>query len=293
MEYVLQLIVDSVLLGGLYTLMVMGLSLSFGITRVINFAHGEAIMLGAYGAYWAMTLSNIDPLIAMPFLMVLGGIAGFIIFRTLFSRVLSAAAVNQILLTFGLGLILQNMALALWTGDQRSTNPVYVFSSLEFADGTVVAVGRLIGFAVAVVLVGALFLWLKYTETGRASRALAENGEAAVLMGINIQKTYATAFGVSTALGVATGCILSSLAAVTPFMGFGILVKSFAIIVLGGLGNVIGSVIGAFLLAFAETVVSYYVPNGNGWAEAVAFAVLFFVLILRPSGIAGQTVTSD
>jgi branched-chain amino acid transport system permease protein len=289
MEYALQLIVDSVLLGGLYTLMVMGLSLSFGITRVINFAHGEAIMLGAYGAYWAMTLIDVDPLIAMPFLMVIGGIVGFVVFEALFARILSAPAATQILLTFGLGLVLQNLALALWSGDQRSTNPVYVVSSLEFGD-TVVSVGRLIGFVVALVLGAALFCWLKYTETGRASRALAESREAAVLMGIDVRRTYAIAFGVSVALGVATGCILSSLAAVTPFMGFSILVKSFAIIVLGGLGNIVGAVLGAFLLAFAETVVAYYVPNGNGWSEAVAFAVLFFVLILRPTGIMGQSL---
>jgi branched-chain amino acid transport system permease protein len=288
-EYLGQCAVDSILLGGLYTLMVIGLSLSFGITRVINFAHGEAIMLGAYGAYWAMTLWNVDPLIAMPVLMLLGGIAGYVLFRILFTRILSAPAANQILLTFGLGLILQNVALTLWSGDQRSANPAYVFSSFQLGDSTV-AVGRLIGCAIAVLLVGGLFVWLKHAEAGRASRALAENGEAAVLMGINVNQMYAIAFGISTALGVATGTIMSSLSAVTPFMGFNMLVKSFAIIVLGGLGNVMGSVAGAFLLAFAETAVSYYVPNGDGWAEAVAFAVLFFVLILRPRGIAGQAV---
>ena len=290
MDFLAQLCIDAVLLGGLYTLMVVGLSLSFGITRVINFAHGEAIMLGAYGAYWAMTLTDLDPLLAMPFLMVLGGIAGFFIFRLLFSRILSAPAANQILLTFGLGLVLQNTALVLWSGDQRSTNPAYVFASFELGDGAVVQVGRLIGFVVAALLVGCLFLWLKYAEDGRASRALAENGDAAALMGINVQKIYALTFGVSTALGVASGCIFSSLSAVTPFMGFGMLVKSFAIIVLGGLGSIVGSVLGAFLLAFGETAVSYYVPNGNGWADAVAFAILFFVLILRPSGIAGHAV---
>ena len=290
MDYVAQLCIDSVLLGGIYTLMVVGLSLSFGITRVINFAHGEAIMLGAYGAFWAMTLVDVDPLLAMPVLMVVGGIVGFGLFRLLFSRILKAPAANQILLTFGLGLVLQNVALTLWSGDQRSTNPPYVFASFELGDGAVVQVGRLIGFGVAAVLVGGLFLWLKYAEDGRASRALAENGDAAALMGINVGKIYALSFGVSTALGVASGCIFSSLSAVTPFMGFGMLVKSFAIIVLGGLGSIVGSVLGAFLLAFSETAVSYYVPNGNGWADAVAFGILFFVLVLRPSGIAGHAV---
>jgi branched-chain amino acid transport system permease protein len=226
----------------------------------------------------------------MPVLMLLGCAVGYVLFRVVFTRVLSAPAVNQILLTFGLGLILQNIALTLWTGDQRSANPSYVFDSFQLGDSTV-AVGRLIGCGTAAVLVGGLFLWLKFGESGRASRALAENGEAAALMGINVNHMYAVAFGISTALGVATGAIMSSLAAVTPFMGFNMLVKSFAIIVLGGMGSVLGSVAGAFLLALAETAVSYYVPNGDGWAEAVAFAVLFFVLILRPGGIAGQAVS--
>ena len=129
MEYLSQLFVDTLLLGGLYTLMVIGLSLCFGITRVINFAHGEAIMLGAYGAYWSMSLWKIDPLMAMPVFMMIGAGVGYIVFRTIFSQILSAPAANQILLTFGIGLILQNVALVLWSGDQRSANPVYVFSS--------------------------------------------------------------------------------------------------------------------------------------------------------------------
>jgi branched-chain amino acid transport system permease protein len=109
-------------------------------------------------------------------------------------------------------------------------------------------------------------------------------------MGINVKQMYALAFGLSVALGVATGVIMSFLGGISPFMGFPILIKGFAIIVLGGLGSIVGAVMGAFLLAFAETAVSYYVPNGTGWAEAVAFATLFLVLVLRPRGIVGQAV---
>jgi branched-chain amino acid transport system permease protein len=288
MEFLGQLTVDALLLGGLYTLMVSGLALSFGITRIMNFAHGEAVMLGAYGAYWATTMLHVDPLLAMPALMIVGAGIGYLLFRALFERILNSAPEVQILLTFGLALILQNIALMLWTSDQRSANPPYVLLSFDVGNA-VVSVGRLLAFGVAAVLVLAMFLWLKYTESGRASRALVENREAAGLMGINVRQMYALVFGVSTALGVATGCILCSLSAVTPFMGFNIVVKSFAITVLGGMGNIVGSVVGAFLLAFAETAIAYYVPNGDGWAEAVPFAVLFLVLIVRPSGLFGQT----
>jgi branched-chain amino acid transport system permease protein len=291
MGYLAQALVDALLLGGIYTLMVIGLALSLGITRVINFTHGEAIMLGAYGAYWALALFGIDPLIALPGLVILGTIAGYIVFKFAIAPVLDAPPENQILLTFGIGLMLQNIALILWTGNERSNNPPYAFSSVEFAD-IVISGGRLIGFCVALALVVGLFLWLKYGELGRACRALAENREAAALMGINVPRLYALSFGISTAMAAATGAICSFIFAITPFMGFDMLVKGFAIIILGGLGNILGSVAGAFLLAFAETFVAYYVPDGNGWSEAVAFGVLFVTLVLRPRGIAGH-VTAE
>ena len=289
MDFLPQLFVDAMLLGGIYTLMVIGLALSFGVTRVINFAHGEAVMLGAYGAYTVFVLSGVDPLIAMPFLMVAGCLLGMGLFRISIARVLRAPHVNQILLTFGIGLVLQNAALIAWKADERSVVPSYAYSSWQLGD-VFVPGGRLIGFGVAAVLVLTLFLWLRRTEFGRATRALAENRDAAVLMGIDVPQMYALAFGLSVSLGVATGVILSFLGAITPFMGFHILVKGFAIIVLGGLGSIVGAVIGAFILAFAETAVSYYVPNGTGWAEAVAFLTLFLVLVLRPRGIIGQAV---
>lgn len=289
MDFFGQFFVDAMLLGGLYTLMVIGLSLSFGIIRVINFAHGEAIMLGAYGSFWALHLAGVDPLIALPLVMVSGFVVGLLIFRVAIRRVLSAPHINQILLTFGIGLVLQNLALIAWTGDERSVNPSYAFSSIVVGD-IVISVSRAIAFGVAIVIVGGLFFWLKRTELGRASRALAENGDAARLMGINVNAIYGLAFGISAALGVATGVLMSFIGAISPFMGFHMLVKGFAIIILGGLGSVMGSVLGAFILAFAETWVAYYVPGGVGWAEGVTFAVLFLILIVRPRGILGQAV---
>jgi branched-chain amino acid transport system permease protein len=194
---------------------------------------------------------------------------------------------NQILLTFGIGLILQSLAVMAWSADERSANPAYALSSFVFGD-LVVPGARLLGCIVAIVLVTALFLWLRLTELGRASRALADNREAAGLMGINVPIMFAFVFGLGIALGGTTGAIVSFILPITPFIGFAILVKSFAIVVLGGLGSIVGTVIGAFVVAFAETAVAYYVPDGNGWAEAVAFAILFFVLILRPNGILGK-----
>lgn len=292
MDLLPQLVIDGLLLSGLYTLMALGLSLSFGVTRIVNFSHGEMIMLGAYGAYWFLTLAGVDPLVALPLLLAFGFALGALIFKVTVQRVLDAPPINQILLTFGIGLVLQNVAVILWTGDQRSANPVYAFSYFMLGD-VVVPGGRLLAFVVAAVIVGGLFFWLMRTEYGRACRALAENRSAAMLMGIDVNRMYAVAFGISTALGVATGALVSFIMAITPFMGFHMLVKGFAIIILGGLGSVLGTVLGAFALGFAETIVAYYVPEGNGWAEGVAFALLFCILIARPRGIIGQAVEEE
>lgn len=289
MDIISQSLSDAVLLGGFYTLMAVGLSLSFGIVRIINFAHGEIIMIGAYGAYWFFISFGMDPLVALPLLMVGGFCLGWLLFRGLITKVLNAPHINQILLTFGLGLVFQNLVVIYWGADARSTTPAYATTSVEFGD-VFMPYSRLAAFAVAAALIFALVAWLRWSETGRATRAVAENRSAAALMGINVNQIYALSFGLSCALGVATGVVLSFIITVTPFMGFPMLVKGVAIVILGGLGSIAGTVIGAFVLAFAETFMSYYLPEGSGWAEGIAFVLIVAILILRPRGIVGQTV---
>ena len=283
---------DAVLLAGLYTLMAVGLSLGFGVIRIINFAQGEMIMLGAYGAFWLFTLLGVDPLISFPFLVVAGFALGWVIFDGFVAKVLDAPHINQILLTFGLGLAIQHIAIILWTGNARSTQPVYATSSFLIGDVLVVH-GRLVAFAVAVVMVVALIAWLRWSETGLATRAVAENRAAATLMGIDVRRIYALSFGVSCALSVATGVVVSFILTITPFMGFPMLVKAIAIVILGGLGSIAGTVIGAIVLAFAETFASYYVPEGSGWAEGIAFILIIGILIISPRGIRGQAVETQ
>jgi branched-chain amino acid transport system permease protein len=283
----LQISVDSLLLGGVYTLMAVGLSLAFGVTRIINFAHGDIVMYGAYAAFFAFVGLNVDPLLSLLLVAALGGIGGYLLFKLTLNRIIESAGINQVLLTFGIGLVLQNVAVILWTGDERSTTPSYAFDSWFLTDDVIVAKGRLIAFILAAVFVVLLLAWLRWSELGRATRAVSQNRAAASLMGINVRAMYALSFGLSSALGTATGAIMSFLLPITPFMGFPILVKAFAIIILGGLDSVIGTVIGAFFLATAETTIGYLVPQGIGWAEGVAFFLLVLVLIARPTGILG------
>jgi branched-chain amino acid transport system permease protein len=289
MDLIPQAFSDAVLLAGLYTLMAVGLSLSFGVVRIINFAQGEMIMLGAYGAFWLFTLLGVDPLLSLPLLVAAGFGLGWLIFRGFVAKVLDAPHINQILLTFGLGLAIQHIAIVLWTGNARSTTPAYATESSLIGDVLLVH-GRVVAFVVAFAMIAALIAWLQWSESGRATRAVAENRSAAILMGIDVNWIYSLSFGISCALSVATGVVVSFILTVTPFMGFPMLVKAIAIVILGGLGSIAGTVIGAFALAFAETFVSYYLPEGSGWAEGIAFVLIICILILRPRGILGQAV---
>ena len=282
-----QFLVDALLLGGLYTLMAIGFGLSYGVTRIINFAHGEFIMLGAYGAVLLFNLARIDPLLAMPLVVLMGAALGWLVFEGALARVLRAPQINQILLTFGIGLVLQHLAVMLWTGNTRSTTPEYATAAATF--GTVfVPYGRLIGCGVALALVGGLIAWLKWSENGRAVRAVAANSEAAALMGINVRAMYAVSFALSSALGAATGVVMSFIVSITPFVGFPMLIKAVAIVILGGLGSIVGMLAGAFILALVETACSYYIPEGSGWAEGMAFVLIMLILLVRPSGLFGQ-----
>tara|TARA_R110002020_G_scaffold136630_5_gene304615 strand:- start:22986 stop:23867 length:882 start_codon:yes stop_codon:yes gene_type:complete len=287
MSLFIQFILDAVLLGGLYALMTVGLALGLGVTRIINFAHGEFIMLGAYVAFFAVGAFGIDPILMLPVIAIIIAFFGAGIFKLVARRALAAPRINQILLMFGISLVLQNLAVLMFTGNPRSVSTPYSLSATEIAD-VWLPHGRVVTFMVAVTLIVGLIVWLKRSELGKATMAVAQNEKAAVLMGINVNYVYLLAFGINAGLAGATGVAVSFLLTITPFMGFHMLVKGFAIVILGGLGSIWGAVIGAFVLAFAETGVAYYVPNGIGWAEGVAFVVLLIVLIIRPRGILGQ-----
>ena len=284
-----QFLLDALLLGGLYCLMAVGLALAFGVTRIINFAHGEMIMLGAYGAYWASRMLGIDPLLSLPVGAIGVALVGWVIFKLALERALDAPHVNQILLLFGVGLVIQNLGVLAFTGDERSVTTAYSLAAGSVFDVTV-PYGRLVAFCVSILLTVGLIFWLRRSELGRAVQAVAQQPSAARLVGIDVNKMYMLSYMLSAALGAATGAMVSFLLTISPFMGFHMLVKGFAIVVLGGLGSIAGTLIASFILAFAETGVGYYVPEGGGWAEGIALAVLLVVLILRPRGILGQAV---
>lgn len=291
MDLLPQAISEAILLAGMYSLISVGLSLGFGITRIINFAHGEFVMLGAYSAFWLSELYGIDPLWSLIPIMVAGFVLGYLLFDVIVSKISNAPHLTQILLIFGIALIIQNLAVMLWSGDIRSVQTAYANETITIGNVFIVE-GRLVAFVVATILILASIIWLHYSETGRALRAVAQNRDAAILMGVDPRKMFALSFGLNCAFGAAGGVMASFLFNITPFMGVPILLKAFAVVILGGLGSIVGTVIGSFALALTETFVSYYVPDGNGWSEGVGFVLIIAILVLRPKGIAGSSSIS-
>jgi branched-chain amino acid transport system permease protein len=288
-EFFLQALANGLILGGFYTVVSIGISLVFGVARIINFVHGEFVMLGAYVTYWLYVLGGVDPLLGLPLTMVGLFVFGALLHRTVIARVLHDPHENQILLTFGLHLILQNVALLLWTTDSRSIPVAYATAALTLGPVTVGA-GRLLAGGAAAVLVALLFSWLAFTDHGKAMRAVAQNDVAARLMGISPDRMYLLAFAVSAALGGAAGALSSTILAITPTMGLAYLIKAFVVVILGGIGHTLGTVAGALVLGLTESLVGAYFPMGGTWAEGAGYVLLLLILALRPQGLLGREV---
>ncbi|MBI4593085.1 MAG: branched-chain amino acid ABC transporter permease [Candidatus Rokubacteria bacterium] len=281
-----QVAANAVSLAGLYALVAVGLTLVFGVMRILNFAHGEFVMLGAYLSFWLFTLGGIDPFASFGLVMaVLAGL-GAAVQTTLVKRVLRAEHLNQILLTFGIAVTLQNLALLLWTGDLRAIKVWYSATAVTLGPVSL-SLGRTVGIGIAAALTLLLYLLLFRTEYGRALRAVAQDPEAALVMGIPIHRIYVLAMAVGAAYAGAAGVVASVTMFTYPLVGFMFGLKAFCVVILGGLGSVFGAVVASLILAFVESFVGAFFAQGSSWAEAVSFVMLLLVLLLRPRGLAG------
>jgi len=279
-----QVIVNGILTGGLYALIAVGLTLIFGVMRVINFVHGETLMLGSYLTYFLFTLLGIDPFISLPLAIFALFVLGVAIQHFFINPVLDMPHLNQILLTFGLVLIIQNLALILWSGNYISMTTRYSAISLKFGPLSV-GLTRFLGLVIAIFLTILLTVVLKRTEWGKSVRAVTQDREAAMLMGIDVNRVNMVAFGVGSAMGGAAGVVTSMIMYVFPLVGMIFVLKAFAIVVLGGFGSIGGAVLGSLILGLTESIVTNYVPNGSGWAEGVSFVVMILILVIRPKGL--------
>jgi branched-chain amino acid transport system permease protein len=289
MRLVAQQLLLGLLLGGLYGLAAAGLSLVFGVLKVLNVAHGELIMLGGYAAFWLATVRGVDPFLAVGLVIPLTAGLGVLLYQGLFGFVVrfdeEIRIKNSLLVGFGLALTLHALAVHLFTADERSIPTGYAGRTLAAA-GLVIPVGRLLSLAVALALIGLTHLFLARTRWGHAIRATAEDWEAALLQGIDVHRAYLLAFAIGTGLAGAAGCLVAVGYSVSPSIGLEWTLKALIVVVLAGLGSLFGTFVGGLLLGAAEAASA--LTFGGPYREVVGLLLFFCVLLLRPQGLFGR-----
>ncbi len=294
MQLLVQDLVNGVLAGGILAVVALGFSLVWGIMNIINLAHGAFIMLGAYLTYQLTKSFGLDPFLTLPISFVLMFALGYLIQRGLINRVARAPILITFLLTFGLSLIVVNIALFIWTGDTRGVTTWYSGTNFTVVGVTVPWI-KLYTLAAALIITALMHLWLTRSKTGRAIRATSMDIGAAQLAGVKVRHIYAIVFGLGAGLAGVAGTLISMSYAMTPSMGEPFLIKGFVVCVLGGLGSVQGALIGGIVYGIVEAVATQYNGtifgqqiSGSGLQDAIALIVLLIVLIVRPTGIAGK-----
>ena len=284
MDLLLQAIVTGLLLGGVYSLICVGLTLTFGVMRIINFAHGEFLMLAMYAAYFFATVLKMESYASVVVVLPLLFVVGVLTFHVLIRPILKSDPLNQMLMLVGLSLVLQNGALALFSADTRSVQSSLLYSKFEFGE-VIVGLPMFIAFAVSVLITLVLYWLLQFTELGRRIRAAASDREAAQLMGINVTRINMLAFGIGIAcLGIA-GPVMMPVFYVVPNIGTFFILIAFVVVVLGGLGNFVGALLASFLVAIAESVGALFMPGST--APVLPFILFILVLLLKPEGLFG------
>jgi len=279
-----QTVVSGALTGTLYAMIGVGLTVVFGVMRIINLAHGEMVMLGMFGAYWGQTLWRLDPFVSLLLWAPLMFVAGMGVYRFLLRPVVPGGELNTLLYTAGLSLLLANVALLLWSGDYRTITLSYGADPIRPL-GIAVAVPLLVAFVLALALTGGLWALLMRTDLGRAIRATSQDAGAAVLMGIDVEKVAVITFGLGTALAAAAGVLLAPSLYLYPTVGELLVVKCFVVVVLGGLGSVPGAIAGGVLLGVVESLGAVYVSST--YKDGIGFVLLLAVLLYRPAGLFG------
>jgi branched-chain amino acid transport system permease protein len=296
MHLVAQDLVNGILAGGIFAVVALGFSLVWGIMNIINLAHGAFIMLGAYATYQLTTSFGLDPFLTLPVSFVLLFALGYLIQRFLINWVARAPILVTFLLTFGLSLLIVNIALIVWSPDTRGVHPAYAGTNFSLGDVTVPWV-KLYTLVAALLITGLMQLWLTRSRTGRAIRATSMDIGAAQLSGVRVSQIYAVVFGLGAGLAGVAGTLLSLSYSLTPNMGDPFLIKGFVVCVLGGLGSVQGALIGGLTYGIVEafatqidvTIGTQHI-SGSGLQDAIALVVLLIVLIVRPRGIMGRAV---
>jgi branched-chain amino acid transport system permease protein len=283
--YLATVVFSGFLHGGVYAMFAVGLTMIFGVMRIINAAHGEMVMMGAYLTWVSFFYLGVDPLLSMIFTLPIAFLFGMVLQRLLLNAVVGQPELTGLLVTFGLGLSMIYIAELIFTTDFR-TIP-YAPQTVQITSTIAVGKNKLISFAMALVISVGVYVFLKLTRLGKAIRATALNAEVAMVCGINIRRIYLITTGLGTALAVAGGTLVSIQFGFNPETGVVYTLQAFAIVILGGRGHYVGALIGGFMLAVLESLVSLMIPNGTAMVELAAYGLLIGVLLIRPGGLMG------
>jgi len=283
----LQILFWGIYAGCIYILLATGLNLIFGVMKIVNFAHGEFLMIGAYITATVFLFTGINPYVIILISMLALIAIGAVVERLCFRPILGTGKLNEIFLSIGLIYIIQNGAAMIWGDEWQSVKSPY--------EGLTVPLGPLnvpldyiIIMVVTVVILCSLYLFLRKTKTGREMRATSQNRKGAMLVGINVERMDILSFGIGCALAAAAGTLwVVSGQVFNPYMGSIPAVKAFAIIILGGLGSIPGAIVGGLLYGIAENGAAYFL--GGVWKDAISFVILIVVLVIRPTGLFGES----
>jgi branched-chain amino acid transport system permease protein len=280
-----QLIISGILIGGVYALLSIGLTLIFGVLRIVNFAQGEFIMLAMFGAFWLNFLWGIDPYVSIIVVAPVIFVLGLLTERAIIKPILHAPHAMQIFATFGVSVVLQNAALTLWGPDYRSVQTPY--TTLSYTVGGVsISASALYAFAVALAMAGALQVFLHLTRDGRALRAMVQNRYAASLMGVNTERLNRVAFGMGVACAAVAGCILTPIYYTFPTVGVDLIITAFVVVVLGGLGSIVGALVGGLIIGITQTLTGFFISVEL--KDVVALVLFIMILLVRPQGLFGR-----
>ncbi|WP_048075195.1 branched-chain amino acid ABC transporter permease [Haloquadratum walsbyi] len=287
-----QFIVNGLLVGALFTAVAVGFALIWGVVDIINLAHGEMVMLGGYSSYWILSSLTGDAegsvtlfLATIPLVIAVVFVIGYALQRILVSRVIGTDIFLTLLVTFGISIAIQQLAIQAWSANPRAIRILFTDPSLTAA-GIVIPKMKLISFIGAIALTVSLYVLLQRTRTGRAIRAVSQNPEAAALVGIDVEHTRAVTFGISSAIASGAGAFIATILNIQPQMGLIYTLKSFVIVVFGGVGSIPGVFVGGLMLGTVEELTAGLVSSQ--WTLAVSFSLLIMLLIVKPTGLFGE-----
>jgi branched-chain amino acid transport system permease protein len=284
---VIQAVLLSLSIAGLYAAVAAGLTLTVGVTRIINFAHGEFVMLGAFLTYWLYSRFGISPWLGMLASGLALALFSSLVYRVFLARVLKQDEHNQLLATLGLSILLLNIAIILWSPDPRVMQAPALLPTLSLAGVTIPGNNIVVAF-VGLLLFLALLGIKNHTRYGTQMRFASDDPVLAMHTGVNVDRIFELSFMVGGAAAGVAGGLVALVLYVQPSVGVDLVIRAFAIIALGGLGNIPGALIGAAVLSLVEGLISTFVPGGGSWGFGVAFFILLLVLLVRPSGILGR-----